>query len=29
MLADAIGREDYEHAAAIRDELARRKGQSD
>lgn len=27
MLADAISREDYEQAAAIRDEMARRKGQ--
>lgn len=27
MLADAIAREDYEHAAAIRDEIARRKEQ--
>lgn len=27
MLADAITREDYEHAAAIRDEMARRKEQ--
>ena len=27
MLSDAIGREDYEQAAAIRDEMARRKGQ--
>jgi bifunctional DNase/RNase len=27
MLSDAISREDYEQAAAIRDEMARRKGQ--
>ncbi len=27
MLSDAIGREDYEQAAAVRDEIARRKGQ--
>jgi bifunctional DNase/RNase len=27
MLTDAIAREDYEQAAAIRDEMARRKGQ--
>ncbi|NLE33807.1 MAG: hypothetical protein GX622_01750 [Bacteroidales bacterium] len=27
LLADAIAREDYEQAAAIRDEMARRKGQ--
>jgi len=28
MLSDAIVREDYEQAAAIRDEMARRKGKS-
>jgi len=27
MLSDAISREDYEQAAAIRDEMARRKGE--
>jgi protein-arginine kinase activator protein McsA len=26
MLTDAIGREDYEQAAALRDEIAKRKG---